>query len=82
MKELLKLQVNKFWHLKKWIASKKILTLFKMGEEWAKASLTRISPVTSLKVDIGPQNFLTFSFNPFATPIKNLRPNLVPFPNY
>ena len=28
-----------------------------------------ISPVTSTNVGIIPQNFLTFSFNPFATPV-------------
>ena len=28
---------------------------------------TSFSPVTSTNVGISPQNFLTFSFNPFAT---------------
>ena len=28
---------------------------------------TRFSPVTSTNVGTNPQNFLTFSFNPFAT---------------
>ena len=28
---------------------------------------TSFSPVTSTKVGISPQNFLTFSFNPFST---------------
>ena len=44
------------------------LTLFRMGggEEGAKkAPLTSFPPVTSTNVGIRPQNFLTFSFNPF-----------------
>ena len=32
-----------------------------------KANPTNFSPVTSTNVGISPQNFLTFSFNPFAT---------------
>ena len=33
----------------------------------AKWSPTSFSPVTSTNVGTSPQNFLTFSFNPFAT---------------
>ena len=32
-----------------------------------KAPSTSFSPVTSTNVGISPQNFLTFSFNPFST---------------
>ena len=35
------------------------------GEQ--KVPRTSFSPVTSTNVEISPQNFLTFSFNPFAT---------------
>ena len=38
--------------------------LFRMGG-------TSFSPVTSANVGFGHQNFLTFSFNPFATLVKN-----------
>ena len=31
------------------------------------------SPVTSTNVGIGPYNFLTFSFNPFATLVQNFK---------
>ena len=47
--------------------SKAILTLFRMGGGGKKAPPTSFSPVTSTNVGFGPQNFLTFSFNPFAT---------------
>ena len=43
------------------------LTLFRMGGGGKKASPTSFSPVTSTNAGIKPQNFLTFSFNPFAT---------------
>ena len=39
-------------------------------------SPTSFSPVTSTNVGFGPQNFRTFSFNPFATLSQNLK--LVP----
>ena len=32
---------------------------------------TSFSPVTSTNVRFGPQNFLNFSFNPFATLVHN-----------
>ena len=32
---------------------------------------TSFSPVTSENVGISPKNFLTFSFNPFTTLVKN-----------
>ena len=32
------------------------------------------SPVTSTNVGTDPQNLLTFSFNPFATLVKNFKP--------
>ena len=34
-----------------------------------KVPRTSFSPVTSTNVEISPQNFLTFSFNPFTTPV-------------
>ena len=37
---------------------------------------TSFSPVTSTNVELSPQNFLTFSFNTFATVVQNLK--LVP----
>ena len=37
---------------------------------------TSFSPVTSTNVGFGSQNFLTFSFNPFATLVQNFK--LVP----
>ena len=46
------------------------LTLFKMGwgfEGECKKATYQFSPVTSTNVGISPQNFLTFSVNPFAT---------------
>ena len=36
-----------------------------------KAPPTSVSPETSTKVGFGPQNFLTFSFNPFTTLVQN-----------
>ena len=43
----------------------KSLTLFRMG--WPKRSPpTSFSPATSTNIGISPQNFLIFSFNPFA----------------
>ena len=38
-----------------------------------KASPTSFSPVTSTNVGFGPQNFLTFSFNPFTTLVQNFK---------
>ena len=40
---------------------------------WAKAPPTSVSPVTSTNVEFGPQNFLTFNFNPFVTLVKNFK---------
>ena len=37
------------------------------GEASKKVPATSFSPVTSTNVEISPQNFLTFSFNLFAT---------------
>ena len=42
------------------------LTLFRMGVG-QKGPSTSFSSVTSTNTGIRPQNFLTFSFNPFAT---------------
>ena len=47
---------------------KKYLSLFRMGVETKKSPPTSFSPVTSTNVRTGLQNFLTFSFNLFATP--------------
>ena len=46
------------------------------GRGQAKSPPTSFSPVTSTNVGFGPKNFLTFSFNPFATLVQNL--NFVP----
>ena len=35
--------------------------------------LTNFSPVTTTNVGISLQNFLTFSFNPFATMVQNFK---------
>ena len=43
---------------------------------------TSFSPVTSTNVEISPQNFLTFNFNPFVTLVLISMPYLVPVPNY
>ena len=34
---------------------------------------TNFSPVTSTNVEFGPQNFLAFSFNAFATLVQNFK---------
>ena len=51
------------------------LTLFRMGEiGWAKRPApTSFSFVSSTNVRFGSQNFLTFSFNPFATLVQNFK---------
>ena len=38
-----------------------------------KIPLTRFPPVTSTNVGITLKNFMTFSFNPFATLVQNLK---------
>ena len=38
-----------------------------------KAPPTSFFPVTSTNVGIGPYNFLTFSFNPFARLVQNFK---------
>ena len=48
---------------------KKSLTLFRMGG----SSPTSFSPVTSTNVGISSKNFLTFSFNIFATMVWNFK---------
>ena len=51
------------------VKSKPFLTLFRMGK-WGggpKRPPASFSPVTSTNVGISPQNYLTFSFKPFAT---------------
>ena len=35
--------------------------------------LTSLSPITSTNVEFGPQNLMTFSFNPFVTIVQNLK---------
>ena len=42
-------------------------TLFGIWGEEQKDPPTKFSPVTSTNVGIRPKNFVTFSFNPFAT---------------
>ena len=43
------------------------------GGEGQKAPPTNFSPVTSTNVEFGPQNFLAFSFNAFATLVQNFK---------
>ena len=50
-----------------------LLTLFRMGGRGKKATPTSYSPVISTNVGFGFQNFLTFSFNLFATLVQNLK---------
>ena len=60
-----------------------ILTLFRMGgAKKPPPPPTSFSPVTSTNVRISPQNFLTFSFNPFTDWCKISSLYLVPVPNY
>ena len=44
-----------------------------MGGRGKKVPPTSFSPVTSTNVRCGPQNFLTFSSNPFATLAQNFK---------
>ena len=44
-----------------------------MGAGAKRAPPTSFSPVTSTNVGFGPQNFLIFSFNPFATLVQNFK---------
>ena len=48
------------------------LTLFRMGGG-QKGPPTSFSPATSTNVGFGLQNFLTFSFKPFATLVQNFK---------
>ena len=48
------------------------LTLLRMGGA-KRHPPTSFSPVTSRNVGFGPQNFLTFSFNLFATLLQNFK---------
>ena len=43
------------------------------GGEGQKGPPTSFSPATSTNVGFGPQNFLNFSFNPFATLVQNFK---------
>ena len=49
-----------------------LLTLFRMGAV-QKGPPTSFLPVTSTNAGFDPQNFLTFSFNPFATLVQNFK---------
>ena len=44
-----------------------------MGGGQKRPPPTNFSPVTSTNKGIGPQNFLTFTFNRFATLVQNLK---------
>ena len=44
-----------------------------MGGGGKKAPPTSFSPVASTNVGISPQNFLTFSFNPFDGLVQNYK---------
>ena len=43
------------------------------GEGAAKRPPTSFSPVTSTNVGFGPQNVLTFSYNPFSKLVENFK---------
>ena len=43
------------------------------GGKKAPPPCTSFSPVTSANVGFGPQNFLAFSFNPFATLVQSFK---------
>ena len=49
-----------------------LLTLFRMSGA-KKAPPTSFSPVTPTNVGFGPQDFMTFSFNPFAILVQNFK---------
>ena len=49
-----------------------ILTLLRMGGQ--KGPPTSFSPATSTNIGFGPKNFLTFSFNTFATLVQKFVP--------
>ena len=49
-----------------------MLTLFRMGGD-KKTLPTSFSRVTSTKVGISPQNFLTFNSIPYATLVQNFK---------
>ena len=49
------------------------LTLFRMRGRGKNSPPTSFFPVTSTNVEFGPQNFLTFSVNPFATLVQNFQ---------
>ena len=44
-----------------------------MNGGYQKGPPTSFSPVTSTNVQLGPLNFLTFIFNPFATLVQNFK---------
>ena len=44
-----------------------------VGEGAAKRPTTSFSHVTSTNLGLGPKNFLTFSFKPFATLVQNFK---------
>ena len=54
------------------------LTLFRMGDK--KGLPTSFSFLISTNVEISPKNFLTFSFNPFATLVQNFKAISSPSP--
>ena len=57
------------WHMLE-MSKSLIFNLFRLGE---KGLHTSFSPVNSLKVGINPQNFLSYSFNPFVMLLQNLK---------
>ena len=60
-------KINADWH-----EFLNLLTLFRLGGG-QKASPTSFFPVTSANIGIGRQNFLTFTFDPFATLVLNFK---------
>ena len=55
------------------IAFQNLTNLKSIQSGGQKGPSTSFSPVTSTNVGISPQNFLTFSFNPFVTRVWNFK---------
>ena len=50
-----------------------LLKIFNPIQDGGTKSFPPLTPVTSINVEISPQNFLTFSFNPFATMVQSFK---------
>ena len=61
-------------HLKCLLETSIVLTQIRIGVKGDKKVFsTSFSPVTSTNVAISPKNFVTFSFDPFATLVKSCK---------